>query len=315
MNSTFGSNYFGFKKVQQANLLPKISLNNTAKIPTHKYLYDNIRKGYSLTRKKTENNAKYVILKNETEESIKKVIYYIHGGNYVKGLTTTYESLVYPLCDISDDIQVILLDYSLAPNYKYPTQLDEAFDVWNELTKEFTPEDIIIGGDSSGGHLALSLVEKIQKDKNESPKSAFFISPWIDMTCSGKSYFTNYQKDIVLGDPNKPLTKENLEELKNSEMFCFIGYANRNDPYVSPLFGDYTKFPNSLFIVGDNEILLDDTLNMVKKLKENGHKVKLYKKEGMSHNFPLYLNFMQDGFEAFITIKDFIVDSFEFESM
>jgi len=311
MNSAFGNKLFGFKSTVQSNLIPKISLNNSQKLPTQKHLYDNIRKGYTLTKKKTENNTKYIIIKNETEEPTKKIIYYIHGGNYVKGLITTYESLVYPLCDISDDIQVVLLDYSLAPDNKYPVQLNEAFEVWNELTKEFNPEDIIIGGDSSGGHLALTLIEKLKNEKNELPKAAFFISPWTDMTCSGKSYFTNYQKDIILGDPNNSLTEKKLEELKNSEMFCFVGYANRNDPYVSPIFGDYTNFPKSLFIVGSDEMLLDDTLNLVKKIEENGHEVKLYKKDGMSHNFPLYLNFMQEGFEAFITIKDFIVDSFE----
>ncbi|OUM69928.1 hypothetical protein PIROE2DRAFT_66773, partial [Piromyces sp. E2] len=148
-------------------------------------------------------------MKNETtEEPTKKVIYYIHGGNYVKGLTPMYESLVYPLCDISDDIQVVLLDYSLAPDNKYPIQLNEAVDVWEELTKDFQPKDIIIGGDSSGGHLALTLLEKLKNDKNESPKAAFFISPWTDMTCSGESYFTNYQKDVNLGLPGTLLTKE-----------------------------------------------------------------------------------------------------------
>jgi acetyl esterase/lipase len=311
MNTTFGSKFFGIKKTAQANLIPKISLSSAQKLPTQKYLYDSVRKGYTLTKKETENKTKYILIKNETEEPTKKIVYYIHGGNYVKGLTSTYESLVYPLCDISDDILVVLLDYSLAPDFKYPIQLKEALDVWNELIKEYKPEDIIIGGDSSGGHLALSLIEKLKNDKNESPKAAFFISPWTDMTCSGNSYFTNYQKDVILGDPNNPLTKEKLEELKHSEMFSFLGNTDRNDPYISPLFGDYTTFPSSLFIVGDNEMLLDDTLNIVEKIKENGNDVKLYKKEGMSHNFPLYLNFMQDGFEAFITIKDFIVDSFE----
>jgi len=290
------------------NLNTRLNINNSQKITTKKLLIDNIKKGYKIIEKKTALKSKYLILSKDNNEIPKKVIYYIHGGSYIKELTTTYESFIYPFCDLRDDIEIVLLDYSLAPENVYPTQLNEALDVYNEITKYFNPTDIIIGSDSSGGSIALSLIQRL--DKNVFPKASFFISPWTDMTCSGKSYFTNYQKDTTFGDPNSSLTKEKLEEFKNSKLFSFIGDSDRENPFVSPIFGKYFTFPKSLFIVGNDEMLLDDTLTIVKKIKENGNDVELINKEGMSHNFPLYINFIPEAIETYTRIKEFIVASF-----
>ncbi len=140
--------YSCFRNKLNSTLNPCINLNNLNKVYIGNLLSDNVKKGYTLIKKETKNKTKYIILRNESEEAVKNVIYYIHGGDYINGLTTTYESFIYSLCDISDDIEVVLLDYSLAPEFKYPTQLNEALNVWNELTNEFNSENIIIGSDS-----------------------------------------------------------------------------------------------------------------------------------------------------------------------
>ncbi|KAG4101107.1 alpha/beta-hydrolase [Neocallimastix lanati (nom. inval.)] len=305
---SIGSKFSGLIKPLNINSNVRLNLKDSQKITTGKYLIDNVREGYSLIEKETLMKTKYLILTKNSNETAKKAIYYIHGGFYTEGLTTTYESFIYPLCDLRNDIEIYLLDYSLAPKNTYPTQLNEAQDVWNEILKKYTPNDIIIGSDSSGGNIALSLIQRI--DERLFPKASFFISPWTDMTCSGKSYFNNYQKDITFGDVNSKLTKAKLIEFKNSKMYSFIGNANRDDPLVSPLFGNYKFFPKSLFIVGGNEMLLDDTLKIVEKIKNKGNEVELMNKENMSHNFPLYLNFIPEANEAYKKIKDFILESF-----
>jgi len=306
---SIGSKFFGLKKPLNVN--SRINLNGSKILTSEMLLIDNVKKGYSLTEYETENKTKYLKLKKDTNETTSKVIYYIHGGSYIKKLTTYYESFIYPLCDLREDLEIILLDYSLAPEHKYPTQLNEALDVWNEICKKYNSEDIIIGGDSTGGALAIALIQKLKKDKAISPKASFFISPWTDMTCSGKSYYTNYQKDTNYGDTNSSLTEEKFKEFKNSNLFSFIGTADRNDPYVSPIFSDFSTFPKSLFIVGGDEMLLDDTINVVNKIKENSNnEVTLINKDGMFHNFPLYINFIPESNEAYSEIKNFIIKSF-----
>ncbi|ORX44208.1 alpha/beta-hydrolase [Piromyces finnis] len=269
-----------------------------------------LKKGYTLTRKETLNKTKYIEITKDSNKTPKKVIYYMHGGAYILGLTNTYHSFSYPLCDIRDDIKVVLLDYSVAPEHKYPTQINEAMDLWDELTKEYSPNDIVVGGDSSGGNLSIALIHKIKKERGTAPRGGFFLSPWTDMTCSGKSYYDNYSKDVQFGEPNKTLTEEKTKIIFNSEIFCFTGDAEKTDPYVSPLFGDFTTFPKSLFIVGSDEVLLDDTLNIVNKIKENKeNEVELLNKEGMFHTYPL-MSIMPEAREACKKIREFIANCF-----
>lgn len=272
---------------------------------------DIIKKGYSIIRKETENKTRYVIIRKDSNKPAKKIIYYLHGGVYMLKLTNIYQTLSYALCDLRDDIEVILLDYDVAPEYKYPTQLNQAYELWNKIIKNHNPENIIIGGDSSGGNLALALILKLKKEDNISPKAAFFISPWTDMTGSGKSYFSNYQKDVLMGEKNSPMTESKKELLKKSDLFCYVGDADREDPYVSPVYGDYTDFVKSLFVVGRDEVLLDDTLIIVEKIKEKGKDVELINQEGMFHTFPLYFKSIPEGKVAFEKIKKFIIKSFE----
>jgi len=269
------------------------------------------KKGFIISEHVTEKNSKYVIIKKDNGVEPKKVIYFMHGGAYITGLLSVYEKYWYPFCNLRDDIEIVLLDYSVAPEHKYPTQLNEAIDVWFELTKTIKQENIIVGGDSAGGNLSLILINKLQKEYGILPKAGIFFSPWTDMTLSGKSIYDNYTKDVLSGDYDHPLTKENYEIYKNSEIFCFIGDADRKDPYISPVFDDYKIFPKSLFFVGGNEMILDDTLRVVDKIKQNGNDVTLINKEEMFHVYPIFASFAPEGKEALKIIQKFVLECFE----
>jgi len=279
-------------------------------------------KGYIVEVKETEKKSKYVLIKKDNNVEAKKVIYYIHGGTYLYGLNNSYLAFSCVMCDLRDDIEVILLDYSLAPKNVYPTQLNEAIDVWMELTKTFDTKDIILGGDSAGGNLSLVLIEKLKNDYNVAPGAGIFFSPWTDMTCTSESFYNNYTKDIIVGG-SKPLTKEMVEQMKNSITYSFIGDGDRNDPYISPVFADYSNFPKSIFFVGGDEMLLDDTLTVVKKIRENpNNEVELILKEGMFHVYPIIGSFsfmstkhdsymLPEGKEAIERVKQFVLDYFQ----
>lgn len=294
------------------NINPIRNPNSVEKIRdmTAKYEDDLPKKGYTIIKTENENHIKYWVIKKNTNKPAKKIIYFLHGGSYISGLNNMYETFSYPLCDIRDDIEVVLLDYDLAPEHLYPTQLNQAYELWNELSAKYKPENIILGGDSSGGNLALVLIQKLKDENCILPKAAFFLSPWTDMTGSGKSYYTNYQKDVQMGEKYHPLNEEKAEIIKSSQLFCFIGDADRYDPLVSPLFGDYTSFPKSLFIVGNNEMLLDDTLQVVEKIKENNNDVELIKGKGMFHIYPIHIKYLPESRKAHKRIREFISDAF-----
>ena len=278
-----------------------------------KYLDVKLPRGYIFEKKKTQNGTKYHIIQRNGRENAKKVLYYLHGGCYIAGLTNNYHSFVRDFCDMEESITVVLLDYKTAPEYKYPVQLDEAEDIWNELTviQGYRPENIIIGGDSSGGNLALALLLKIRDKGKKMPGGAFLLSPWTDMTMSGKSYIRNYQKDVEIGERKAALTEEKRKMLMDSDIYSFIGDADRKSPYLSPLFASYEGFPPMFFAVGESEMLLDDTLGVVKKLEKADIPVICDRKLDMFHSYVLYKNMMPESKESFITIKNFVRENLD----
>ena len=246
-------------------------------------------KNYVFEKKTTQNGTKYHILQRSDRKDAGKLLYYIHGGCYIAGLTNNYHSFVKDFCDMEEGVTVVLTDYKTAPEYKYPVQLDEAEDLWNELTERlgYKPNDIMIGCDSSGGNLALALMLKIRDKGKNMPAGAFLLSPWTDMTMSGKSYVQNYRKDVEIGERKAALTEEKRKMLMESDIYSFIGDADRKSPYVSPLFASYEGFPPMFFAVGESEMLLDDTLEVVKKLEDANIPVICDIKPDMFHSYVL----------------------------
>ena len=278
-----------------------------------KYMDVKLPKGYVFQKKTTPNGTSYHVIQRSDRRDAEKLLYYIHGGCYIAGLTNNYHSFVRDFCDIEEGITVVLLDYKTAPEYKYPVQLDEAEDLWNELTERqgYQPKDIMIGGDSSGGNLAIALMLKIRDKGKKMPSGAFLLSPWTDMTMSGKSYVQNYRKDVEIGERKTALTEEKRKMLMKSDIYSFIGNADRTLPYLSPLFASYEGFPPMFFAVGESEMLLDDTLGVVKKLENANIPVICDRKPDMFHSYVLYKNMMPESKSSFIRIKRFVRENLD----
>jgi acetyl esterase/lipase len=113
------------------------------------------------------------------------------------------------------------------------------------------------------------------------PCGIIAMSPWTDVTASGESYTTNYEKDPLFGNTRESLIYQN----------DYAGEHDPMDPYISPLFGDFRKFPPMLIQVGSNEMLLSDSVDAAAKAREQGVRVRLSVYEGMFHVFQMaYLN-------------------------
>ena len=128
------------------------------------------------------------------------------------------------------------------------------------------------------------------------PSGVIAMSPWTDLTISGESVETNFEKDPLFGK-----TRDSM--LYNKD------YLGDNDPtneYISPLFGDYEGFPPLLIQVGSYEMLLSDSTRVAKKAKETGGKVKLSIYEGMFHVFQMAMLLMPESKKAWAEIKRFL---------
>ena len=207
----------------------------------------------------------------------KHVILYCHGGGYTSG-NLGYSKVLASKLTQCTGFDVLAFEYRLAPEFPYPAALDDAETVWNHLMLlGYGARDIVIAGDSAGGNLALALCHRLKQTGRMLPGAMLLMSPWADMTCSGKSYTQR-------GDFDPMLTLDYLYAVRRA-------YAGENDlevPMLSPLFGDFTDFPPTLIQVGSHEILHSDSERLCQRMKEAGVSCRLEVWEDMWHVFQMF---------------------------
>ncbi len=225
----------------------------------------------------------------------KYIILYCHGGGYSTGSCLYARTLTGKLA-MSTSMDVLSFDYRLAPENPYPAATEDAMQVWNYLMLlGYGARDVILAGDSAGGNLALSLTLKLKEEGRLLPRGLVLMSPWTDLTSSGQSYQAKAEIDPVL---NAGYLGEMIAN--------YAAGQNLEDPLISPLFGDYSGFPPIYIQVGSNEILLDDSTLLYKKLLKANVSVRLDTFDGMWHVFQM--SPFKTAYEAMDRNAEFIYD-------
>ncbi len=87
------------------------------------------------------------------------VLLYFHGGGFTIGSVATHDTLCRHLSHLAH-CAVVSVDYRLAPEYKFPTAANDAWDALQWLAREAAAlgvdgSRVAVGGDSAGGTLAI----------------------------------------------------------------------------------------------------------------------------------------------------------------
>lgn len=225
----------------------------------------------------------------------KYVILYCHGGGYSTGSRLYARTLTGKLAT-STSMDVLSFDYRLAPEHPYPAALEDAMKVWDYLMLlGYGARDVIVAGDSAGGNMALALTLKLKREKRLLPRGLVLMSPWTDLTSSGESHLEKAKIDPVL---NAAYLAEMIHNYAPREKLT--------DPFISPLFGGYEGFPPTYIQVGENEVLLDDSRMLYRKMLDANVSVKLDIFPGMWHVFQM--SPFKTAYEAMDKNAEFIYD-------
>lgn len=226
--------------------------------------------------------------------STDKVILYTHGGGYVSGSVQDHRSIVGKVAK-NCGVRVFLFDYRLAPEHPYPAALDDSVAAYRWLLAHgFTPDHIMIMGESAGGGLCLATLLALRDQELPLPAAAIAISPWTDLKCTGESYRT---KAKVCLSPTGSWT-----------VFSKY-YVGDNDPMlpgISPLYGDLHGLPPLLIQAGDDEVLRDDAIQFAEKAQAAGVDVTLRVEKRMVHCYPLLAPLFPEATEAMDEICAFV---------
>lgn len=256
--------------------------------------------GYELEKHKLSAS---VIELLKTDKNQEKVIYQLHGGSYLKKLRDIYRYKAVVLSEKSNGAYVASLDYRVAPEYTFPAALEDALEGWNYLLDlGYKPENIIIEGDSAGGNLALALSLKLRDNGMEMPAGIICISPWADLTEKGDSHQYNLYLDSSFG------IEEGDKKSKPAVPLTYAGDTDLRNSYLSPVYGNYDKFPPMLILVGSYEVLESDSITIYKKAIDAGVDAKLIDQYGMFHVYPFMYNLTPESRSAWKEIEKFMIE-------
>lgn len=106
--------------------------------------------------KKEEKNVLGIkVYKYYIQEKIDKIVISLHGGGFYGGASVIMENCNKYIA--KSGFCVYAIDYTLAPEKKFPDTMYEIYDVVKEIIKINPKCKIAIIGDSAGGHLAMNV--------------------------------------------------------------------------------------------------------------------------------------------------------------
>lgn len=223
-----------------------------------------------------------------------KVLLYIHGGGFISGSCLTHRMHVAKFAR-GCGMKSLVFDYRLAPEHPFPAAPDDCVTAYKWLLEQgYRPKDIVVGGESAGATLTLSLLLSLKEKQIPLPAAAFSISPVTDLRCGADSFRYNAGNDVAPMGSWTTWTR------------MYIGNHDPVDPVLSPQFGNFEGVPPLYICVGTYEIHLDDCIAIAEIARKHGVKVTLRQWERMVHAFPLLAPLFPEATRALSEICDFV---------
>jgi acetyl esterase/lipase len=204
-----------------------------------------------------------------------EAIVHLHGGWFNFGSSNAYRHLVGHIAARAG-ARAFIPDYRLAPEHPFPAATDDVLACYQGIAGRDVRR-IALTGDSAGGNLALVLASRVSGEGGYSATlvGVSVLSPVTDLTLSGATYETRADADPFF-------TRPQVAELVHS----YLGGADARQPLASPLHGRHSGMPSTRIHVGDDEVLLDDSLRYVERAAAAGVDARADVWIGMSHGFP-----------------------------
>jgi monoterpene epsilon-lactone hydrolase len=221
------------------------------------------------------------------KHTISREILYIHGGGCISGDFAGYKGFCEHLAN-KLGMHVHFVAYRLAPEADIDTAVEDVIYAHNMISA-ITAADICWMADSGGAVIALNAISKLlcKKQAIYIPSKCILLSPVTDLTCSNESFRRNAQADVILdaGVTRWVLWLAGRDSSKDHSPIA----------QLFPNCTDYKKRPEFHIYVGENEILVDDSIQMTNKLTKAGYNVNLEITPWGFHSWPLFWKYIPEA--------------------
>ena len=229
-----------------------------------------------------------------------EAVLHLHGGWFTFGSAQAFRHLVGHIA-ASAGVAAFVPDFRLAPEHPFPAAVEDVQACYAGLVERGFSK-IAITGDSAGGTLALGLLIHFANLKlagSEALVGGIALSPITDLTFSSESWSTR-----AVADPY--FTQSQAAELVRS----YLAGHDPNDPLASPVLADLKGLVPIRVHVGNDEVLLDDSIRLVERAVAAGVDARLDVWQGMVHGYLGGIGRLAASKESLKLIGDFLSDRF-----
>jgi monoterpene epsilon-lactone hydrolase len=229
-----------------------------------------------------------------------QAVMHIHGGWFHWGSAQAFRHLAGHIA-VSAGVAAFVPDYRLAPEHPFPDAAEDVRACYVGLTERGFSK-IAITGDSAGGNLALELLVYLATSSvsgSEALVGGVALSPVTDLALSGESWSTR-----AVADPY--FTQPQAAELVRS----YLDGHDPEDSFASPLHADLKGLAPIRVHVGNDEVLLDDSVRLVERAVAAGVDARLDVWQGMVHGYLGGIGRLAASTETLQLIGEFLIDHF-----
>lgn len=219
-------------------------------------------------------------------------VLYLHGGGYT--FNGPISARFAAMFAHHTKAHLFAPDYRLTPEHAHPAQSEDALAAWRYVTARVPAENVVVMGDSAGGHMALMLLQTLKAEGLPQPALCIGACPWTDIGARGASLYGNDRYDLVQG----------WMALQFGEWLDPKGIFGRDA--LSPIAHDYAGLAPLYLQAGGREILRDMIRDFAEVQIENGATVLLDIWDDMPHDFQAYDSFRESSENALARICEAI---------
>jgi acetyl esterase/lipase len=215
-------------------------------------------------------------------------IVFVHGGGFILGSAKSSLGEAAGIAALTGK-RIYDVDYTVAPRGNWKIATDQVMNAYRGVLElGYDARRVGMTGGSAGAAIAAATTLKIRDAGLPMPAALVLLCPMSDFTEGGDTRYTLMEADPALWAPQ---VRPGLD--------AYAAPEDQTNPYVSPVYGDFSKgYPPTLIQGGTKEFLVSDMVRLHRAIKRGGGVSDLELYEGMPHGFMGLMADAPEGKEA-----------------